>query len=55
MTSPLVRSAVKIGLLIGVIAVALAAGSALATLNNACKSSHHAWCVQRHHAKAGHS
>jgi len=45
----------KIGLLVVITAVALVAGSALATLNNACKSSHHSWCVQRHHAKAGHS
>ena len=44
----------KIGLLI-VIAVALVAGSTLATLNNACKSSHHSWCIQWRHAKAGRS
>jgi len=37
----------------------LAAGSTLAVMNNACKSSHHAWCAPissiRHHAKTGNS
>jgi hypothetical protein len=34
--------------------IVLGAGSALATLNNACKSGPHAWCVQeaRHHVAA---
>jgi hypothetical protein len=41
------------------LAVALVAVSGLALMNNACKSSHHAWCFQmssiRHHVKTGHS
>jgi hypothetical protein len=36
-------------------AVVLGAGSALAAMNYACKSSHHSWCApsfnMRHHAK----
>jgi hypothetical protein len=35
------------------------AGSALAIMNNACKSSHHAWCAPisdiGHHTRIGHS
>ena len=35
------------------------AGSALAIMNNACKSSHHAWCAPisdiGHHMRIGHS
>jgi hypothetical protein len=41
------------------LAVVLVAVSGLALMNNACKSSHHAWCFQmssiRHHVKTGHS
>jgi hypothetical protein len=37
------------------LAVVLAAGSGLAIMNKACKSSHHAWCASissiRHHVK----
>jgi hypothetical protein len=40
-------------------AVISVTGSALALMNNACKSSHHAWCAPvssiRHHAEPGHS
>jgi hypothetical protein len=46
-------------LLIVLAAVVLVAGSTLAIMNNACKSSHHAWCEPmsgiRHHVRAGHS
>jgi hypothetical protein len=39
--------------------VVLLTGSGLAIMNNACKSSHHAWCGSmsdiRHHVKTGHS
>jgi hypothetical protein len=39
------------------LAVVLVAGSGLAIMNHACKSSHHAWCSQmsniRHHVKTG--
>jgi hypothetical protein len=49
----------KTTLLIVLTVVVLGTGSALAVMNNACKSSHHAWCVPiadiRHHAKIGHS
>jgi hypothetical protein len=42
-------------LFIALTAVVLFAGGALAMMNHACKSSHHAWCVPsssiRHHAK----
>jgi hypothetical protein len=42
-------------LLIVLIAVVVFAGSALAIMNHACKSSHHAWCAPSssigHHAK----
>jgi hypothetical protein len=35
------------------------AGSALAVMNSACKSSHHAWCAPIsdivHHTRIGHS
>lgn len=43
--------------LILLILVVLVAGSALAIMNNACKSSHHAWCASdiRHHARIGRS
>jgi hypothetical protein len=53
----------KIRLLIALTLVALGAGSALAVMNNACKSSHHSWCAPvssirhssiRHHVKAEH-
>ncbi len=47
----------KTPLLIVLTAVVLGAGSALAVMNNACKSSHHAWCAPmsdiRHHTKTG--
>ena len=49
----------KTPLLIVLTVVVLGTGSALAVMNNACKSSHHAWCAPisdiRHHAKVGHS
>ncbi len=42
-------------LIIVTTAVVLLTGGGLATMNSACKSSHHAWCVPnsdaRHHAK----
>ena len=44
-------------LLIVLTAVVLVAGSALAIMNNACKSGHHAWSAPmssiRHHGKIG--
>jgi hypothetical protein len=46
----------KAPMLIIITAVVLGAGSALAIMNNACKSGHHAWCAPtssiRHHAKS---
>jgi hypothetical protein len=49
----------KAPLLIVLGAVVLLTGSGLAIMNNACKSSHHAWCGSmsdiRHHVKTGHS
>jgi hypothetical protein len=40
-------------------AVVLVAGSSLAIMNNACKSSHHSWCAPmsgfRHHVRTAHS
>ena len=44
-------------LLIVLTAVVLLAVSALAIMNNACKSSEHEWCAPsiRHHIKTGHS
>jgi len=49
----------KTPLLIVLAVVVLRAGSTLAVMNNACKSSHHAWCTPisdiRHHTKTGHS
>lgn len=46
----------KIRLLIALAAVVVL-GGALAIVNTACKSSHHAWCAPsfgiRHHAKLG--
>jgi hypothetical protein len=49
----------KTPVLIVLSAVVLVTGSALAIMNNACKSSHYAWCGPdssiRHHIKAGHS
>ena len=49
----------KAPLLIVLAVVVLGTGSALAVMNNACKSSHHTWCAPisdaRHHAKIGHS
>ena len=45
----------KTPLLIILTAVVLVAGTGLATMNKACKSSRHAWCAPnsdvRHHAK----
>ncbi len=45
----------KMLLLIVVAVVVLGAGSALAVMNNACKSTHHAWCAPvsdiQHHTK----
>lgn len=49
----------KIRLLIVLAVTALGAGSALAVLNNACRSGHHTWCAPmsdiRHHIKTAHS
>ncbi len=49
----------KTRLLIVVTVTVLGAGSALAIMNNACKSGHHAWCAPapdlRHHVKNGRS
>jgi hypothetical protein len=49
----------KAPLLIVLGAVVLLTGSGLAIMNNACKSSHHAWCAPmsgiRHHVKTGDS
>jgi hypothetical protein len=49
----------KTPLLIVLTVVVLGTGSALAVMNNACKSSHHTWCSPisdiRHHTKTGHS
>ena len=45
----------KARLLIVMSVVVLVAGSGLAIMNNACKSSHHGWCAPvfdvRHHVK----
>ena len=35
----------KTPLLIALVAVVFGVGSTLAIMNNACKSSHHAWCA----------
>jgi hypothetical protein len=47
----------KTPLLIVLTAALLGAGSALAMMNNACKSNHRAWCAQasdfQHHVKTG--
>ena len=49
----------KTPLLIVLAVVVLGTGSALAIMNNVCKSGHHAWCAPisdiRHHAKIGRS
>ena len=49
----------KARLLIVMSVVVLVAGSGLAIMNNACKSSHHGWCAPvsdvRHHVKTRHS
>jgi len=49
----------KTPLLIVLAVVVLGAGSTLAVMNNACKSSHHAWCAPvsdvRLHTKTGRS
>jgi hypothetical protein len=49
----------KTPLLIVLTVVVLGTGSGLAVMNNACKSSHHAWCAPisdiRHHVKIGRS
>jgi hypothetical protein len=49
----------KTSLVIVVTAVVLVAVSALALLNNDCKSSHHEWCAPaatiQHHIKTEHS
>jgi hypothetical protein len=37
--------AMKVRLLIFLTAIVLATGSALAIMNNDCKSSHHTWCA----------
>jgi hypothetical protein len=47
----------KTFLLVILAVVVLGTGSALAIMNDACKSSHHVWCApisdMRHHAKLG--
>jgi hypothetical protein len=47
----------KVPLLIFLTAIVLATGSALAIMNNGCKTSHHAWCAPmssiRHHVQTG--
>jgi hypothetical protein len=47
----------KTPLLIVLAAAVLGAGSALAMMNNACKSNHYTWCAQasdfQHHVKTG--
>lgn len=47
----------KTPFLIVLAVVVLGTGSALAIMNNACKSDHHAWCAPisdiRHHTKTG--
>jgi len=49
----------KTPLLIVLTVVVLGTGSALAVMNNACKSNHHTWCAPisdiRHHTRTGHS
>jgi hypothetical protein len=49
----------KAPLLIVLGALVLAAGTGLAVINKACKSSHHGWCTPvsdvRHYVKAKHS
>ena len=49
----------KTPLLIVLAMVALGTGSALAVMNNACKSSRHAWCAPmsdiQHHVRTGRS
>jgi hypothetical protein len=51
--------AMKTPLLTVLAVVVLGAGSTLPVMNNACKSSHHAWCAPtsdiRHHTKTGRS
>jgi hypothetical protein len=46
-------------LLIVLTVVVLGAGSAMAVMNNACKSNPHSWCAPtadfRHHTKTGRS
>ena len=53
------RPHMKAPLLIVMGVVVLVAGSGLAVMNNACKSSHHGWCAPifdvRHHVKTTHS
>ncbi|HMF03075.1 MAG TPA: hypothetical protein VKK06_24520 [Terriglobia bacterium] len=47
----------KSPLVIVLVAIALVAVGTLAVMNNACKSSQHAWCApmsaMRHHIKTG--
>ena len=49
----------KTPLLVVLAVFVLGTGSALAVMNNACKSGHHAWCAPisdiRHHVKIGRS
>jgi hypothetical protein len=49
----------KTPLLIALTTVVVVVGSALAIMNNACKSGHHNWCAPmsdiRHHVRTGHS
>ena len=44
----------KTPLLIALVAVVLGVGSTLAIMNNACKSSHHAWCASGFQPPAPH-
>ena len=51
------EAAMKTPILMILIATAVIVGGVLAVMNNACKSSQHAWCTPmtslRHHAKTG--
>jgi hypothetical protein len=53
------RLAMKTPLLIVLAVVVLGTGSALAVMNNVCKSSRHAWCAPasdiRHYVRTGRS
>ena len=57
--SAVARARMKTPVLIVLTVIALGTGGVLAIMNNACKSSHHAWCAPnseiRHHTKVGQS